>query len=250
MDDLVSIITPTHNSAHFLKEAINSVIEQTYWNWELWVIDDNSSDSTPDLMSEFIKNDKRINYLRIKKHIGSARTRNLGIRFANGRFIAFLDSDDMWLSHKLEKQIQFIYDKKAILSYTAYKKINEEGKIISNAISIPEMVTYQDLLYSCVIGCLTAIYDRKRLGKIYMPDIKRGQDYALWLKILKKGYVAYGLNEALALYRVRRASLSSNKLVKAKYQWKIYRKLEKLSFIKSFYYLLHYSYYGIKKYWM
>jgi glycosyltransferase involved in cell wall biosynthesis len=247
LDDLVSILTPSYNSEQFVAETIESVLAQTYQNWEMIIVDDCSEDNSVDVISKYIKNDNRIKLIESKTNRGPALSRNEALKTTNGRFIAFLDSDDLWMSEKLEKQVEFMKLKAAVLSYTAYAKIDEYGHI-GNFVEAPEKVNYKQLLQTCSIGILTAMYDSKKIGKIYMPDIFSVEDYAIWLQITKQGYEAYGLNEKLALYRVRKSGISSNKIKKAAYQWKVYRELENLSIFKSLYYMIFYSYYGYKKF--
>lgn len=245
-NDLVTVVTPTFNTAHFVKQTIESVQAQTYKNWEMIIVDDCSLDNTCEIVEEKAKTDDRVRLIRLSQNAGVAVSRNTAIEAANGRYIAFLDSDDLWLPDKLQKQIGFMQKYNCALSYAAYKKIDEAGSIISDTVKVPERVNYKRLLLSCVIGCLTAIYDTKILGKVHLP-LKNHEDYGLWLKILKMGYEAYGLNECLALYRIRNKSVSSNKLKAASYQWKIYREVEKLPLHKSIWYFINYAYYGYKK---
>ncbi|MCK4293064.1 MAG: glycosyltransferase family 2 protein [Planctomycetes bacterium] len=243
----VSVITPAFNSAPFIKDTIESVRAQTYKNWEMIVVDDASKDSTCQIIEQWARKDERISLLRLSQNKGPAESRNSGIKAAKGRYIAFLDSDDIWLPDKLSLQIKFMQKHKCALSYTAYRKIDKDGNPISNTIKVPEIVTYKKLLSSNFIACLTAMYDSKILGKVYMPDILKRQDYCLWLKILKMGYEAYGLNECLSLYRVRSNSVSRNKIKAASYQWEIYRELEKLPLRKSISCFVKYAYFGYKK---
>lgn len=245
---LVSIITPSYNSAHFIRQAIESVQSQTYVNWEMIVVDDCSSDITVAVVEEYIRKDQRIRLILLSKNSDAAIARNTAIEAAKGQYIAFIDSDDIWLPEKLKRQIGFMQEKNVVFSFTAYKKMDEEGNINENVINVPETVTYSELLNSCVIGCLTAVYDAAQLGKIYLPNIVKRQDYALWLKILKRIDRAYGINEALAVYRVRKKSLSGNKLKAASYQWKVYRNVENLSFFKSLRHFMNYAYRGYIKY--
>lgn len=243
---VVSIITPIYNCEQFLQETIKSVLEQTYTKWELILIDDCSTDNSLSIAEEAAKKDNRIRVIRLDQNSGPAIARNTGIEKAKSKYIAFLDSDDMWLPNKLEKQISFMEENQIPFTYTAYEKIDEDGSL-RGIISVPEKVTYKELLNTNVIGCLTAIYNTEQLGKVYMPNIRKRQDYGLWLKILKKGIIAYGINEPLARYRVRRDSVSSNKLKAAQYQWKIYRQVEKLGYIRSIYHFISYAYHGYKK---
>ncbi len=244
---MVSIITPSCNSLKFIGETISSVMSQTYQDWEMIIVDDNSTDGSCRLIDTYVKQDTRIVMVRLEKNRGVAFARNAGIEMAKGRYIAFLDSDDLWLPRKLEKQVSFMRGKDAVLSYTAYKKINEDGSSRKDVMSVPRSVTYDSALDSNSIGCLTAMYDAQQLGKLYMPLVKH-EDYALWLQILKKGHTAYGINEVLALYRTRKTSVSGNKLRAATFQWKIYRQTEKLSLVASMRHFVKYAYLGYSKF--
>ncbi len=248
MNDLVSIITPSYDSEQFVSQTIESVRNQTYVNWEMIIIDDVSTDSSNQIIKEYIAKDSRIKLIRLEKNSGPAVARNKGIREAQGRYIAFLDSDDCWHPDKLLKQITFMQEKNIALSYTSYYRIEEEnGKIIDRT-NIPPKVNYSGLLKQNIIGCLTAIYDTQKIGKVYMPDILRRQDFGLWLHILKKVPYAYGIDEPLAYYRVRTASVSSNKILASQYNWKLYREVEKLPLYKAVYYFGWYTYRSILKY--
>lgn len=238
---------PVFNTDRFISCAVDSVLAQTYLNWELIIVDDCSSDKSYEIAEGYTKKDKRIKLIKQLKNTGPAVTRNLGIANAKGSFIAFLDSDDIWLPGKLSTQIDFMLSKSAILSFSAYRKIDEEGKL-GAIIEVPEKVSYFDILKSNSIGCSTAIYDTRKIGRIYMPNIRKRQDQGLWFKILKQGYLAYGINKPLVLYRVHKNSISSNKFRVLKDQWRIYREIEKLSLLKSIYYFLHYAYRGVLKY--
>jgi len=249
MDEIVSIITPLFNSATFIEETIESVISQTYNDWEMIIIDDCSNDGSLELVKDIAKDDLRIRLISLKNNLGPSNARNEGIKQACGRYIAFLDSDDLWHKDKLEKQIIFMQKNEYAFTFTGYEKIDEKGKKIGNILPFKGQVTYHDLLKSNHIGCLTAMIDLKILGyKMYMPDIKKRQDQGLWLEILKEIDKAYCLNKVLGKYRIRKDSISINKIANIKFQWQLYRELEKLSIIQSFYYMLWYAYYGIRKY--
>ena len=245
--DLVSIITPSYNSEKFISQTMESVLSQTYQNWEMIIVDDKSPDDSNIIIEKYIKQDKRIKLIKLNKNSGPAVARNVAIKEAKGRYIAFLDADDVWYPNKLEKQIAFMKENNLAFTYSAYEIIDEQDKSIGKFVP-PSFITCESMLKTCSVGCLTAIYDTKKLGKIFMPIIDKRQDYGLWLKILKKIKITKGLNEVLAKYRIRKNSVSSNKLKAAKYQWKIYRDVENLNLIKSIYYFLHYAYNGIKKY--
>jgi len=244
--DLVSIITPNYNESKFISFAIESVINQTYKNWELIIIDDVSTDNSVEIIKSFANQYDRIKLIQLNKSSGPAVARNVAIKEAKGRYIAFLDADDLWYPEKLEKQITFMKENNLVFTYSAYELIDEYDNSIGK-FAPPSFITYENMLKTCSVGCLTAIYDTKKLGKLFMPLIDK-EDYGLWLKILKKINSTKGLNEVLAKYRIRKKSVSSNKLKAAKYQWKIYRNVENLNLIKSIYYFLHYAYNGIKKY--
>lgn len=244
MNKSCSIITPLHNSENFLEKTINSVLEQTNKNWEMIIVDDCSSDKGLIIAENYAKQDGRIKIIKLEKNSGAAIARNFAIEVASGRFIAFLDSDDLWHPKKLENQINFMLERDVDFSYTFYSKIDELGKN-SGVMTAPSKVGYADLLKTCVIGCLTVIYDSEKLGKIYMPKNTRREDYATWLSILKKTDFAYGLPEVLAYYRVYHGQSSSNKLRMAKENWLIYRRVENLGFFRSLYYFSNYAVRGV-----
>lgn len=236
----VSVITPLFNSAKFINETINSVISQTFTEWEMILVDDCSLDNSVAIAERFAALDSRIRVLRLAKNSGAAVARNTAIEAAQGRYIAFLDSDDLWLPHKLEVQLEFMERNQFAFSYSAYHKIGEDGQDLG-MMFVPEKVNYQQLLKCPVIGCLTAIYDSDKLGKVYMPLIRKRQDFGLWLRLLKITESAHGIQQPLAQYRVRSNSISSNKTNAATYTWRLYRDIEKLSLIKSIYYFTNYA---------
>ncbi|KPQ13227.1 MAG: Glycosyltransferases involved in cell wall biogenesis [Algoriphagus marincola HL-49] len=242
---LVSVITPVHNSYELVEETIQSVLNQTFKDWELILIDDKSSDNGLQILKKYEKLDPRIRLLENSKNKGAALTRNRGIEAAKGRFIAFLDSDDLWEPTKLERQLEFMTSNGFPFTFTAYRKFRD-GEIVGVQ-DVPEKVNHKQLLKTCSIGCLTAIYDTDQLGKVYMPDISRRQDFALWLKLLKLVPFAYGLNEPLAKYRLRSDSISGNKWKAAQYQWRVYREFEHLNVFQAAYYFVNYTFFGVLK---
>jgi len=248
IDNLVSIIMPSYKAEIFITESIESVIYQTYKNWELIVIDDCSPDKSNTIINKYIKKFDNIKLIKLENNVGPAISRNIGLSHAKGRYIAFLDSDDIWLKNKLLIQIQFMKYNKASLSFTGYNQINECDSSFIKYISIPTSISYHELLKQNIIGCLTAIYDTKILGKVYMPEIYKRQDYALWLKILKITPLAHGINQPLAEYRVRSSSISSNKFSASLYNWKLYKDVENLPFHKAAYYFSHFAIKSIIKY--
>ena len=212
------------------------------------IIDDGSTDGSVDIVKSFLEKDERIHHICLTGNNGSAVARNEGIRAASGRYVAFLDSDDIWMQEKLEKQIKFMDDHKSPLSFTAYRKIDENGEYRGQVNIKKFKVGYSDLLKTNHIGCLTAIMDTKILnGKIYMPLIEKRHDHGLWLSILKQGHTAYGLNEVLAAYRCRKDSISNNKIKTIPYQWELYRKHENLNLISSIFYMISYALHGFYK---
>lgn len=233
----ISIITPSYKSEKLIVQTIESVLKQTYKNWEMIVADDVSPDNSNDIIEEYIKKDSRIKLIKLEKNSGPAIARNRAIREAKGRYIAFLDADDLWRPDKLEKQIKFMEEKNCALSYSSYETMTEEGKFLDKIIVSPLKLSYKDLLKTNYIGCLTAIYDTQKVGKVYMPLINKRQDYGLWLKILKKTDFAYGLKEPLATYRLMSNSVSSNKFKLLKYNYLLFKKHEGFSSLKAFYYL-------------
>jgi len=237
MNSLVSIITPSYNSSRFISQTMESVLNQTYKNWEMIIVDDVSPDDSNIIIEEYIKKDNRIKLIKLEKNSGPAVARNRAVEEAKGRYIAFLDADDLWMPEKLEKQIAFMDEKKCALSYTSYSTMDEDGKDLDRIIYAKDSLNYIELLKSNRIGCLSAMYDTQMIGKVYMPLIKKRQDYGLWLKILKKTDVAYGMNEVLGKYRILKNSVSSNKIDLLKYNYALFREHEGFSVLKSLYYL-------------
>lgn len=241
---MVSIITPCYNSANFLADTIESVLAQTYSDWEMLIVDDCSTDGSYEIAESYAKKDSRIKLLRTEKSSGSpVRPRNIAIENAKGRYIAFLDSDDLWLPGKLEAQMKIFaeHDDTAI-AFSYYEKISETGERSERVIVSPSKVTYRQLLKGNVIGCLTGMYDTDKVGKIAL-EYRGHEDCVMWLSILRKGFCARNTNDVQALYRVRNGSVSANKLKALTWQWQIYRDSEKLGLISSMY---NFAFYAIK----
>ena len=245
-EPLISIITPCYNSSIFIEETINSIVSQTYPNWEMIIVDDCSTDNSVELVKAFIKEDNRIKLFSLKENSGTGVARNYSIKHASGRFIAFCDSDDQWKPEKLEKQIDFMLRNNLALSFSNYEVIDEDNNLIGE-VKAPEKVTYKLMLRNNYIGCLTAMYDTNIVGKIFMPEIRKRQDWALWLSILKKTPYALSIQENLAIYKDRSKSISSNKKDLLKYNWNIYRNIEKFPPIKSFLFLAQFLFFYFKK---
>jgi glycosyltransferase involved in cell wall biosynthesis len=238
---------PNYNSEKYVQETIQSVLEQTYRNWELIFVDDCSTDKSLDIVRSF--DDDRIKIFQNEKNSGAAVSRNKAIKVAAGRWIAFLDSDDLWIPEKLERQIAYMFENDISFSYTDYDVIDEANAHVTTFRPHMDICTYRDILKHNYIGCLTAIYDCDKVGKVYMPEnaIKR-EDLACWLCILKTGEKGFCLHECLARYKVHSNSVSSNKLKMMKYQWLTYRKVEKMNVFSSIYYLCCWAVMGFFKY--
>ncbi|MEQ4709734.1 glycosyltransferase family 2 protein [Providencia huaxiensis] len=238
--ELVSIIMPCYNAEQYIKDSINSVLNQTYPHFELIIIDDLSTDNSINIINSF--SDNRIKLIQLTQNGGAGVARNTGIEAAQGRFIAFLDSDDLWRPNKLEVQLSHMIEGNYPLSYTQYQKFTQDGK--GKLVIPPNTVTYNELLYCNIIGCLTAVYDTKILGKQFMPLIRKRQDMGLWLKILAQGHTAYCCPQVLADYRTD-SGMTQNKIDAAKYQWKFYRQELSFNIIKSTKYFIGYAIKGI-----
>lgn len=244
MLELISIVMPAYNAAQYIEQSIESVLKQSYTNWELIIVDDCSVDDTYKIVGKLCLNEERIKLFKMNENSGVAMARNFAISMSRGKYIAFLDSDDLWLPDKLEKQLNLMQEKKAVISYTAYRQFSMEK--VGNLVSVPEQVTYKQLLKGNVIGCLTVMLDKERLGNLQMKKA-RHEDYILWLDILKQGNTAYGLQEDLARYRKSETSLTSNKKRSALWTWQVYRQHQELSFFASIYYFIFYVCKGLLK---
>ncbi len=241
---MVSIIMPTYQSSDYISETIDTVINQTYPNWELLITDDASEDNTVEIIKKYSEKDARINLVSLYKNQGAAVARNNSLSRVKGRYVAFLDSDDLWLPDKLEKQLNFMKSKSSVFSFTCYETVDQDGNIkeVVDMLS-KSRVGYDDMLKKkATMGCSTVIIDREKTGDFRFPNIRTGQDYALWLYILKKGIYADCLKEVLTKYRIRPNSISRNKFRKSLRQWEIYRDLEGLSWVKSAWCFLFYAY--------
>ena len=230
---LVSIIMPSYNASRFITESIKSVIVQTYQNWELLIADDCSKDSSVEVIKKRIDKDQRIKLFSLLKNVGAAAARNVAIEHANGQYIAFLDSDDVWEPEKLERQLAFMKENKYAFTYSEYYVMEEDGKKTGSFIRIPSSLSYRQYLRNTIIGCLTVVIDRNIVGDFRMPLIKSSHDMALWLLIMKRGYKAYGIKEVLAGYRLVSTSNTAKKWKAAKDVWRVYRKIEHLSVLFS-----------------
>ena len=248
MSGLVSIITPSYNSAKYIAETIQSVQNQTYTNWEMIIVDDCSSDNTEEIVKKIQQSDTRIHFFKLDQNSGSGVARNKGIEKASGDYMTFIDSDDIWFPEFIQNSIEAIQTSKAPFVFSSYRRSNEYLEFVYSDFIVPQKVTYTDVLKSNSISCLTAFLDINTLGKKYMPKIRKRQDMGLWLQYLKEIPYASGIQQTQAIYRIRENSLSRNKSNLLKYQWEFYRDVEKLNIFQSLYYMLHWMYRGFMKY--
>lgn len=226
---LVSIITPTYNCSNYIKDTIESVLNQTYQNWEMIVVDDLSRDDTLDIVRIYAKQDARIRVFSLKEKGGASIARNFAINKANGMYIAFLDGDDLWLPEKLEKQICFMNKYNYVFTYTNYyimqSKFVDNKKRLLPIQKCPQKVAYKEMLKRNYIGCLTVMFDAEKVGKINIPRLDKRNDYALWLKILQKGFEAHLLDESLAIYRNHQGLSHGSKFKLLKYHYQVFKKV-------------------------
>ncbi len=248
-ENLVSIVVPVYNSEKFLKETIKTVTEQTYKNWELILVNDCSTDNSKSTIEKYAKEDNRIKVINLKENSGAAIARNTGIEQAKGKYLAFLDADDLWNKEKLEKQIKFMEANEYEFTFTNYEFTDENGNKTGKIVNVPNELTYKQALKNTTIFTSTVIFNVERLGKelISMPNVRRGQDTATWWKVLKTDVIAHGMNESLSLYRRSNNTLSANKIKALKRTWNLYRNVEKLSLIRSFYYFCWYCFNAVKR---
>ena len=240
-NQLVSIIMPMHNSAKYVGEAITSVIAQTYPHWELFVIDDLSKDNSCEIVREYQLQDNRVHLLHNDNHTGHPSSpRNVGVKHARGRYIAFLDSDDVWFPNKLKEQIPLFQDDRVAIVFSNYEKMDEAGQRANRVVKAPDTATYHSLLSGNVIGNLTGVYDKKKVGNVEFQHVHH-EDYVLWLSILKRGYIAKNTNTTTAAYRIVSGSVSSNKFRVLPWQWSVYRDIERLSLLRSSYHFVNYA---------
>lgn len=237
MEEKVSIIVPVYNAEKYIRETVESVKAQTYDNWELILVEDGSTDQSRQVLENLLESepDARIRLL-LTENGGAARARNRGLQEAGGRFITYLDADDLWDCRKLEKQLAFQKEKQAAFSFTGYEFADENGKGTGKIVRVPDTLLYRQALRNTTIFTSTVMFDTEKIEKdmLAMPAIK-SEDTALWFSVLRAGYTAYGLNENLVRYRRVGGSLSSNKLEALRRIWNLYRKAEHLSIPYSLY---------------
>ncbi|WDL92129.1 glycosyltransferase family 2 protein [Bacillus sp. HNR-4] len=241
---LVSIITPVYNSEKYIGDTIKSVLSQTHENWEMFIVDDCSQDSTAEIISQF--KDERIKYFKLNENAGAAVARNKALEKANGSFIAFLDADDMWKPDKLQKQLNFMVKNNIGFSFTGYEILKEEE---NKVIKVPSQLNYSQFMKNTIIGTLTVMINVNIIGEVRLVNVKKDHDSMTWAKILRAGNLAYGLDESLAYYRKVEGSISNDKFKAAKNHWNNCRNIEKLSLFKCLYYFFFYGVNAVKKHY-
>lgn len=246
MNDSVSIITACYNSEKYIVDTINSVLNQSYTKWEWWIVDDCSSDKSVEIIKQY--SDPRIHLISLQKNVGAAKARNIGLNEAKGRYITFIDSDDIWLDNFLVSTVNYLKTNNEELVYATYKRVDENLNPLLNDFVALDHVTYNRMLYNCPMPMLTSLYDSKRIGKVPIPDVDMREDYAMWIEVLKKIPEARAIKEPLAIYRIRKSSYSRNKFLILRKQFAVYYKYLKLSLPQSIYYTVNWALNGMKKY--
>lgn len=247
MTPLVSIIMPCYNAERYVAQSIESVLAQTYKNWELLITDDGSTDKSVAIITKYCLKDDRINLMVPDEHNGIAKTRNLSISRSRGRFVAFLDSDDIWKSDKLEKQVNYMLENDVAFTYSSYEIIDYHGNPKNKIVKDAGVMSYKKYLRNTIICCGTVVLDREKVGHFSTPIIATSEDMSLWLSIMRRGFVAYPVPGPLHQYRITPGSASSNKIKAASDVWRVYRKIEKLSWPKSAMNFICYSFNAIIK---
>lgn len=243
----ISVITPAYNAGKFIDKTVQSVIDQTFSDWEMIIVNDASSDDTLVKINAWADKDARIKVIDLEKNSGVAAARNAALKVAKGDFIAFLDADDLWAPKKLETQYNFMKDNGYVLTYTEYKTFMGDDLESATLVKVPHTMTYSSIFKNTAIACLTVMVDRKTVGDFYMPNLSHTEDQCTWQEILSRGYKAYALCEPLSFYRRSEGSLTDNKIKVIKRQWYTYRNYHKLSVIKSAYYFVCYAFNAVIK---
>lgn len=250
MDEMISIIVPVYHAKKYIVETMDCVLAQTYANWELLLIEDGGNDGTAELIEQYAadKKEERIRLLRQPSNLGAASARNRGIREAGGRYIAYLDADDLWAPEKLERELGFLKEKDAAFVFSGYEFADEQGRGTGKIVRVPETLSYRQALSNTTIFTSTVMFDTKKIPKehLEMPLIK-SEDTALWFQVLRKGYLAYGLDENLVKYRRAGRTLSSNKLEAIRRIWNLYRRAEGLGIVKSAYHFCFWAVRAVKR---
>ncbi len=246
MQDKVSIIVPVYNAQNYIEQTINSVLNQDYENWELLLVENGSVDDSVELIRQF--EDPRIKLIVMEGNVGAANARNEGMKQADGRYVSYLDADDLWQKNKLSLQINFMKEKEAAFSFTGYEFGDENAVGTGRVVRVPEKLVYKQALSNTTIFTSTVMFDTHKITKdrLYMPNVK-SEDSALWFRILREGVTAYGLDENLVIYRRPGKSLSSNKIEAVRRIWNLYRKQEKLNFFYSAYLFVGWAFRAVKR---
>lgn len=250
LSPFVTIITPLFNAGKFITETIHSVTSQTFTDWEWIIVDDCSTDEGYEIAKKYAAIDQRIRFFRLEKNSGTGMAKNYALRFAKGRYICFIDSDDCWLPEKLEKQLLFMQEKEAAISYTSYSMMDEDGNELHRIIPVIPVLDQKKYLKTTQIGFSTSMIDRALAGEFTIIDLRSREDTHLWIDLLGKGLLAYGLDEVLVRYRVHSHSITTNKLKAAYQTWNLYYRTEKLGLLSSVYYFCHYALNALKKHYL
>jgi len=237
-DKLISVITPTYNCGRFISQTIESVLSQTYKNWEMIIVDDHSSDNTREILKAYMHDNQRIKYYILEENQGAAVARTIAMSYAKGSYFAFLDSDDIWLPEKLEKQLSFMEENGYAFTCTSYELIDENGRLLGKVRKAKKKTDYNKMLLDCPVGNSTVMYSVEKMGRFKVPNIRKRNDDALWLQMLKKERYIWGMPLVLSLYRIRKNSISRNKIKLIRYHWYLYRKIEKLNLWQSSYHII------------
>ncbi len=250
MDELISIIVPVYNVEKYILETLECVAAQTYPKWELLLVEDGSQDRTAEIIEQYVeeKGESRIRLIRQPSNQGAARSRNRGLREAAGRYIAYLDADDLWVPEKLEKELHFLKERDAAFVFTGYEFADEQGRGTGKVVRVPETLNYRQALSNTTIFTTTVMFDTAKIGKeqLEMPIVK-SEDTALWFQVLRSGYLAHGLDENLARYRRAGKTLSSNKLEAIRRIWNLYRQNEGLGVLNSIYHFCFWAFRAVKR---
>ncbi|BES66479.1 hypothetical protein SANA_29180 [Gottschalkiaceae bacterium SANA] len=234
MEVKISVIMPAYNASRFINEAIASVVEQSEKNWELIIVNDASTDATSEMVEEWMKREPRIHHIDMEENQGSAAARNRGLEQAKGRYLAFLDADDLWHPEKLRRQIAFMEETGSVVSFTEYDRVDEYGEVLQKAESLPDAVTHEMMLKRNWMGCLTVVVDKTAFERVWFPSLRKRQDYALWLQLMREvKQPALCLHQTLASHRFHKNSISKKKVGLVKYNYRVFRKHEKMGPLSS-----------------